>query len=95
VTAAPARPTRVTASTVVSATSTTLYHVIVGVAAATQTVKLHDCAAVGDASAGNLKATIDLATVNAYPFGPPGAYFAVGLVAVVSGGSPDISIVAG
>lgn len=88
-------PVHVTATAVVSPVPCTLFGVLVGVAAAGQTVKLHDCAATGDAAAGNLKATIALDAVDSYPVGTDGASFRVGLVAVISGGTPDITAVIG
>lgn len=88
----PGIPTNVTASAVVSANPTVLHFVNVGVVAAGQTIKLHDCTTVGAAAAGNLKATVALDAVGSYAFE---ALFRDGLVAVVSGGSPAVSIVAG
>jgi hypothetical protein len=88
-------PVHVTATAVVSANPTTLFGAVVGVAAAGQTLKLHDCAATGDAAAGNLKSTIALDGVEDFQFGTDGASFRVGLVAVVSGGTPDITVIVG
>lgn len=87
-----ANPVRVTATAVVAGHSTTLQRVVVGVVAAGQTLKLHDCATTGAASAGNTKATIALDAVGCYEFR---AAFRDGLVAVVSGGTPDITVMVG
>lgn len=85
------RPVNVTATAVVQAGITRLRALNVGIAAAGQTVKLHDCAATGDASTGNRKATIALDTAQSWHW--EDATFYVGLVAVVSGGTTDITFV--
>lgn len=74
---------------VVYARPATLYHVVVGVAAAAETVAIHDAATVEDAAAGNLVSTVSLAAVGDWPFG---VSMRSGIVAVVSGGSPDITV---
>lgn len=85
-------PTRFAASAVIAAHPTTLRQVVVGVVAAGQTVKFHDCTSTGAAAAGNLKATIALDGVVSVELG---ALFRDGLVAIVSGGTPDITVVTG
>lgn len=86
------RPVHVTASAVVFGAPADVGVLNVGVAAAGQTVKLHDCVTVGAASAGNLQGTFALDAVNSWFID---AFFAVGVVAIVSGGTPDIMITVG
>lgn len=83
-------PKYLTASAVVAARPATVGSVVVGVAAAAQTVKLHNCLAVVDAAPGNLVATLSLAAAQTYVLD---ALFTVGVVAVVSGGTPEITVV--
>ena len=90
----PGRPTLVTATAVISAVPATVLAFIVGVAAAGQTVKLHDCKTTGAAGAGNEKMRIATDAVVSLPVGA-GAYFENGIVAVVSGGTPVATVVAG
>lgn len=85
-------PKNLAATAVVAAHPTTLRTVTVGVVAAGQTLKLHDCTTTVAAAAGNLRSTIALDAVGSYVFD---AAFRDGLVAVVSGGTPDICIVSG
>ncbi len=92
---APGRPTLVTANTVVSALPATAFSIIVGVAGAGQTIKLHDCTTVGAAAAGNEKFRIATDAVGDFDFGNAGAYFEKGIVAIVSGGTPVATVVAG
>ena len=84
-------PAHVTASAVVFAGRAQLRSVVVGTAASGQTVKLHNCATTGAAASGNLVAQIDLGAAGSYLFGD--AVFDAGIVAIVSGGTPDITVV--
>jgi hypothetical protein len=92
---APGRPTLVTASAVVSAVPAVLSAVVVGVLAASQTIKLHNCKTTGAASGGNEMVRIATDAVGDFDFGPLGAYFDTGIVAIVSGGTPVATVVAG
>lgn len=71
-----------------------LFAVVVGKVAAAQTLTLHDCAVTGDVAAGNKITVIELDTRESLPFGM-GALCRVGLVAVMSGGAGDTTIVFG
>jgi hypothetical protein len=62
-----------------------LLAVVVGTELASGTLALHDCASEGAAAAGNKKLTIKLDTREDFEFGPAGARFDTGLVAIVSG----------
>lgn len=86
------RPILVTATAVLAASPAKVGNVNLGVAAAGQTIKLHDCAATGDAAAGNLKGTFATDAVFGWELD---AYFAVGVVAVVSGGTPVATVTVG
>lgn len=88
----PGRPFHITASAVIFAGPATVENLNVGMLAAGQTVKLHNCATVGAAGAGNLIGTFALDAVTGWHLN---AFFDVGVVAIVSGGTPDITIVAG
>lgn len=87
----PGRPTLVTATAVISAKPGSVTSVIVGVVAAGQTIKLHDCTSTGAAGAGNEKFRIATDAVGSFPI-PDGAYFEKGVVAVVSGGTPIATV---
>ena len=76
---------------VVSAVPCRLVTVVVGTETAGQTLALHDCAAEGDVAAGNKIATVKLDSRATFDF--RAAACRVGLVAVVSGGTPDITVV--
>jgi hypothetical protein len=91
----PARPILVTSSAVVSAVPATAYSTAVGVASAGQTLKLHDCGAIGDAAAGNEKVRLATDAVGNVDFGNAGAFFAVGITAVLSGAGAVASVVVG
>lgn len=91
---APGRPVLVTASAVVSAVPTSVTSITVGVLAASQTIKLHDCITTGAAAAGNEKFRIATDAVGNIPI-PKGAFFALGVVAIVSGGTPVATVVIG
>lgn len=80
---------------VVQASPCTLFGVTIGTEVAAQTVKLHDCAAEADAAAGNLVSSIKTDTRGSITFGTDGVACRVGLVAIVSGGAPDITVVYG
>jgi hypothetical protein len=86
-------PTRVTANAVVSASPGYVSTVTVGHADAGQTLKLHNCATVGAAANGNCMFTIPLDTPQAWYLGEGGVHFDVGVVAIVSGGTPDCTVV--
>lgn len=77
---------------VVSAVPCTLVGVVVGTEVGLQTLALHDCATEGAAAAGNLVASIKLDTRTSLTFD---ARMNAGLVAIVSGGAPDITVVYG
>lgn len=91
---APGRPKLVTASAVVSASPASVFSVTVGVLAASQTIKLHDCTTTGAAAAGNEKFRIATDAVGNVPI-PGGAFFESGVVAIVSGGTPVATVVVG
>lgn len=91
---APGRPTLVTTTAVVSAVPASVFGVVVGVLAGTQTIKLHDCTTTGAASAGNEKFRIATDAVGSIPI-IGGAYFEKGVVAVVSGGTPVATVITG
>ena len=86
------RPVLVTASAVVSAIPATVGSLIVGIAAAGATVKLHNCTTTGAAAAGNLVGTFATDAVNPVFID---AYFDVGIVVIVSGGTQSITITVG
>jgi hypothetical protein len=71
-----------------------LLAVVVGTELGAGTLALHDCAATGDAAAGNLRLTIKLDSRDDFEFGPAGARFDTGLVAIVSGAC-DVMVVWG
>lgn len=71
-----------------------LLAVVVGTELAAGTLSLHDCATEGAAAAGNKKLTIKLDTRQPFEFGPEGARFDTGLVAIVTGAC-DVMIVWG
>lgn len=91
----PGRGVLVTATAVVSANPATVSAVVIGVLAASNTIKLHNCKTTGAAAAGNEVARIATDTVGDFDFGNLGAYFDQGVVAVVSGGSPVATVVLG
>ena len=82
----------VTATAVVQAGPCAVSNIIIGVPSAGQTIKLHDCKTTGAAASGNELVRIATDTVGSYFID---ARFAVGCVAVVSGGSPIATVVAG
>jgi len=71
-----------------------LLAVVIGSELAAGTLDLHDCASEGDAAAGNRKLRIKLDSREDFEFGPAGARFDTGLVAIVSG-SCDVMVVWG
>lgn len=71
---------------------TTLQRVVINTEVASQTVKLYDVAAVADVAAGNMIASIKTDTRGGFEFG---CVCGRGLVAIVSSGSPDITVVWG
>lgn len=77
---------------VVSPVPCTLIGVVVGTEAATQTVAIHDCVTVGEVSADNLVSSLKLDARTSAAFD---ARMNAGLVAIVSGGAPDITVVYG
>ncbi len=79
------------ATAVAFAGRTTLHKVVVGKAVASATLKLHDCAAGADVSAGNMIATIELDTRGFYEFE---SQCALGLVYVLSA-TADVTIIHG
>ena len=84
---APGRPTLITATAVLSAKPAALTAIAVTAASAGQTIKIHDCTTTGAAAAGNEKFRLTTDAVQSVPM-DEGAYFELGIVAVVSGGTP-------
>lgn len=86
-------PIRITASAVIATGPFVVNNVNVGVPATGQTLKLHNCTSVGAASSGNQLFTFALDD-------PQGSWnldarFDVGVVAIISGGSPDVTLTVG
>lgn len=77
---------------VVSANPATVHGVVIGTEVAAQTLKLHDCATEAAAAAGNLVTTLKLDTRGSVPIC---VRFTKGVVAILSGGTPDLTIVWG
>lgn len=73
----------------------TLFGVTIGADAAGETLSLHDCATEAAVAAGNKISTVELDARGSYQFGVEGVACRVGLVAIVSGGAPDITVVWG
>lgn len=71
---------------------TVLRRVVINTEVASQTVKVYDAAAVADVAAGNMIASIKTDTRGGFEFD---AVCGRGLVAIVSSGSPDITVVWG
>lgn len=80
---------------VVSAVPCTVHGVAINTAASGQTLKLYDVAAEADVAAGNLVASVALDTVGSGPLFGPGIAFRKGLVAVLSAGAPDLTVIWG
>lgn len=76
----------------ISDKGTTLQRVVINTEVASQTLKLYDAAAVADVAAGNLIASIKTDTRGVYEFC---CVCGRGLVAIVSGGTSDITVVWG
>lgn len=77
---------------VISAKPTTLRHVTINSEVASQTLKLYDVAAEADVAAGNLIASIKTDTRGTFCYD---VVCGRGLVAVLSAGTPDITVVWG
>jgi len=71
---------------------TVLRRVVINTEVASQTVKVYDAAAVADVAAGNMIASIKTDTRGGYEYG---VVCGRGLVAVVSGGTLDVTVVWG
>lgn len=84
-----ARPVRCTANTVVAANGARLAGVTVGHADAGQTLKIYDDTTTS--SPANQRFTIPLDTPQAWHF-VVSARFENGIVAMLSGGSPDVTL---
>lgn len=70
-----------------------LHGVVIGKAAAGQTLSLHDAESEAAAAAGNLISVLALDAVGSPVFG--GVWCIRGLVAIVSAGAPDITVITG
>jgi hypothetical protein len=71
---------------------TVLRRVVIGTEVASQTIKLYDAAAVADVAAGNLIASIKTDSLGGFELD---VVCGRGLVAIVSGGTLDITVVWG
>ncbi len=84
------RARHLTATGVVFAHACELRRVVVGTGDTGATVTLHDADATGDAGAGNVIAVLDCDEPATFEIG---ARADVGVVAVVAGGTPDVTVV--